>query len=62
MKRLKVIACEIAFRELCFCASMSNNIINFSFMTKGLHDKGAQKMREVLQSEKQKLETYRNFR
>lgn len=57
MKRLKVIACEIAFRELCFCASQSRNIIDFSFMTKGLHDKGAEKMREALQEEIDQVDT-----
>ncbi|HZK70527.1 MAG TPA: DUF1638 domain-containing protein [Clostridia bacterium] len=50
-KRYKLIACEIMFREVCFCASMCKNIIDISFMPKGLHDVGDVKMLEKLQSE-----------
>lgn len=56
MKRLKVIACEIAFRELCFCASQSSSIVDFTFMNKGLHDKGAENMQNILQSEIDKVD------
>ncbi len=34
----KVIACEIAFRELCYAAAQSRNLIDFEFLTQGYHD------------------------
>ena len=51
MKRLKVIACEVSFRELSFCASKVDNIIDFTFMPRKLHIVGSKNMRETLQSE-----------
>jgi len=33
-----VIACEIAFRELCHAASQSQNLVDFDFLTQGYHD------------------------
>ena len=35
---LKVIACEIAFRELCYAAAASRNLIDLEFLTQGYHD------------------------
>jgi hypothetical protein len=35
---LKVIACEIAFREICFAAAQSPNILDLEFLTQGHHD------------------------
>lgn len=35
---LKVIACEIAFREISFCAARSPNIIDTEFLPQGYHD------------------------
>jgi hypothetical protein len=35
---LKVIACEIAFREICYVASQSRHLIDLEFVTQGLHD------------------------
>jgi hypothetical protein len=35
---LKVIACEIAFRELCHAAAQSRSLIDFDFLTQGYHD------------------------
>ncbi len=34
----KVIACEIAFRELCYAAARSPNLIDVEFLTQGHHD------------------------
>jgi hypothetical protein len=34
----KVIACEIAFRELCHAAARSRNLIDLEFLTQGYHD------------------------
>ncbi|MBM3238080.1 DUF1638 domain-containing protein [Candidatus Poribacteria bacterium] len=35
---LKMIACEIAFREMCMAAARSVNLIDFEFFTQGYHD------------------------
>jgi hypothetical protein len=35
---LKVIACEIAFREICHVASRSRNVVDLEFVSQGLHD------------------------
>ncbi len=37
-RRLKLIACEIAFREICLLAARSRNIVDLEFLPKGLHD------------------------
>lgn len=55
-KRYKLITCEILFREVCFCASKCKNIIDITFMSKGLHDIGECKMSEKLQTEIDKLD------
>ena len=34
----KVIACEIAFREICFTAAQSRNLLDLEFVTQGHHD------------------------
>ncbi|MFI3211919.1 MAG: DUF1638 domain-containing protein [Eubacteriales bacterium] len=59
MKRLKVIACEVAFRELCYCASQCRAMIDFTFMTQGLHDKGATPMKQMLQDEIDKVDIHK---
>lgn len=51
IKRYKVIACEILFREVCLCAALSRNIVDLQFMPKGLHDIGEIKMVSKLQAE-----------
>jgi hypothetical protein len=35
---LKVIACEIAVRELCYAAARSRNLVDLEFVTQGYHD------------------------
>ena len=37
-KFLKLIACEIAFREICHVAARSPNLLDFEFLTQGYHD------------------------
>jgi hypothetical protein len=44
---LRVIACEIAFRELCYTAARSRNLIDLEFLTQGHHDKPCQGRLEV---------------
>lgn len=34
----KVIACEIALREICFAAARASNIVDLEFLPQGLHD------------------------
>jgi hypothetical protein len=46
---LKVIACEIAFREFCRVASDSPNIVELAFLTQGHHDTPAQGRKDVQQ-------------
>jgi hypothetical protein len=36
--RLKIIACEVLFREICLCAAHSRNVISIEFLKRGLHD------------------------
>ena len=38
--RLKLIACEILYRELCAAAARSTNQVDLEFLPKGLHDIG----------------------
>jgi hypothetical protein len=47
--RYKLVACEILYRELCWCAALSPNIVDLEFLPKGLHDLGEEKMRARLQ-------------
>jgi len=35
---LKVIACEIAFREICYLAARAQNVVDLEFLTQGHHD------------------------
>ena len=50
-KKYVVIACEILSRELFYCASKSENIIDLHFLPKGLHDVGADGMKKRIQEE-----------
>lgn len=36
--RLKIIACEVLFREICLCAAYSKNVVSTEFMKRGLHE------------------------
>lgn len=47
--RLKLIACEILYREVCAAVARSINQIDIEFMPKGLHDIGQAGMRERLE-------------
>ena len=56
-KRRKLIACEVLFREICYCAAMSSGIVDITFMEKGLHDVGTERMSARLQAEIDKVNT-----
>jgi hypothetical protein len=45
---LKLIACEILFREICWVAAQSTNRVDVEFMPKGLHDVGQKGMNAQL--------------
>jgi hypothetical protein len=47
--KLKLLACEIFLRELCAAVARSPNRVDVEFLPKGLHDIGADKMRDRLQ-------------
>jgi len=47
--RLKLLSCEIFFREICHLAASATNIIDLEFLPKGLHDLGAERMQMRLQ-------------
>ena len=49
--RLKLISCEVLYREACFCAARSPHVVEVKFLGFGLHDKGAAAMSEALQAE-----------
>jgi hypothetical protein len=47
--RIKLISCEVLFRETCHCAARSRSFVDPTFMQKGLHDIGAGPMSSRLQ-------------
>jgi hypothetical protein len=49
--RLKLIACEILYRELCAAVARSTNQVDAQFLTKGLHDIGQAGMSSRLAEE-----------
>src|SRR5512136_2427621 len=48
--RLKLISCEIFYRELCASVARSKNQIDIEFLPKGLHDIGQDKMLPRIQA------------
>ena len=47
--RLKLISCEILYREMCAAIAYSQNRVDVEFLPKGLHDIGSSGMRQRLQ-------------
>jgi hypothetical protein len=47
--RIKLIACEVMFREFCAAVARSVNKVDIEFLPKGLHDLGSATMRARLQ-------------
>lgn len=43
----RVIACEIALREICFLAAHSRSLVDLEFLPQGLHDRPKQGLQEV---------------
>ncbi len=48
--RLKLLSCEIFYREFCAAVARSPNMVDIEFLTKGLHDIGSEGMLEKLQA------------
>jgi hypothetical protein len=48
--RLKVISCEVFYREMCAVIARSPNRVDMEFLPKGLHDIGAKGMLERVQA------------
>jgi hypothetical protein len=48
--RLKLIACEVMYREFCHVVAAAPHTVDVEFAPKGLHDLGATPMRERLQT------------
>jgi len=49
--RIKVISCEVMYREICHLAARSPNQADIEFLPKGLHDLKSAAMRERLQQQ-----------
>jgi hypothetical protein len=47
--KLKLISCEIIYREVCALVARSRNQVDVQFLPKGLHDMGSPLMRQRLQ-------------
>ena len=47
--RLKLISCEVLYREMCFALARSPHQVDVEFLPKGLHDLGSEPMRRTLQ-------------
>ena len=47
--RLKLISCEVLYREMCASVARSPHQVDVEFLPKGLHDLGGAKMRDRLQ-------------
>jgi Protein of unknown function (DUF1638) len=54
--RLKLISCEIFYREMCYAIAKSPNLIDLEFMPKGLHDIGSVGMLQRVQSTLDKVD------
>jgi hypothetical protein len=47
--RLKVVSCDVMYREICWLAARSPNLVDVEFLPKALHDLKSAKMRARLQ-------------
>jgi hypothetical protein len=50
----KIIACEIALREICHAAARSTNVLDLEFVNQGLHDNpdaGRKKLQEIVDAQ-----------
>ncbi|MCS7061327.1 MAG: DUF1638 domain-containing protein [Anaerolineae bacterium] len=54
--RLKLIACEIFYREMCWAVARSPNFVDLEFLPKGLHDIGNPNMVQRIQAAVNKVD------
>ena len=47
--RLKLVGCEVLYREICFAVARSPHLVDVEFLPKGLHDLGGVAMQSRLQ-------------
>jgi len=57
--RLKLISCEVFYREVCCTAARSPNTLDIEFLPKGLHELGACRMRGRIQEALDRVEESR---
>jgi hypothetical protein len=50
MAKFHIISCHVLWRELCYFASLSKNVFNFTFLPQGLHDTPDLLRKELQQS------------
>jgi hypothetical protein len=55
--RLKLISCEIFYREMCAAVARSHNPVDLEFLSKGLHDIGSAKMLRRVQEAVDRVDT-----
>jgi len=58
--RLKLISCEVLYRELCAAVARSPHQVDIEFLPKGLHDLGGESMRARLQEAADGVDAGRN--
>ena len=56
--RLKLISCEIFFREMCAVVARSPHFVDMEFLPKGLHDMGSAKMLARVQEAVDRVRNY----
>ena len=56
---LKLIACEVMYRELCFAVARSPHLVDIEFLPKGLHDLGAEGMQARMREAVERLDESR---
>jgi hypothetical protein len=58
-KRYCLVVCEVFYREACYCAALSPNVIDLHFISQGLHDLGSERMAATLQKELDQVDAQR---
>jgi len=56
--RLKLLSCEIFYREFCAAVARSPNTVDVEFLPKGLHDIGSEGMLERLQAAVDRVDSF----
>jgi len=51
LRRFRLLACEVLYRELCACAARATAVVDLEFLTQGLHDLPSGEMCRRLQAQ-----------